>query len=170
MPVWVRDYHFILFYFFRKNLNLYLIPRAKYILQQNWGFFFTTAHRHKGNPTGTCIRWTSVRLLPQDRTPYTHALAFFLILFSPHLHVYIKTRANRGISSPPLSFAIRQGSFPADVAKSVLIRFSPPPAAYRSGGPQRPLRACLYSYFYMYLLYICVCVCLNILNAKYFLL
>jgi len=84
--------------------------------------------------------------------PHTiYALAFFLILFSPHLHVYIKTRANRGISSPPLSFAIRQGSFPADVAKSVLIRFSPPPPAYRSGGPQRPLRACLYSYFYMYL-------------------
>lgn len=35
LAVGVRDYHFILFYFFRKNLNLYLIPRAKYILQQN---------------------------------------------------------------------------------------------------------------------------------------
>jgi len=84
--------------------------------------------------------------------PHTvYALAFFLILFSPHLHVYIKTRAHQGISSPPLSFAIRQGSFPADVAKSVLIRFSPPPAGYRSGRSQRPLRACLHSYFYMYL-------------------
>ena len=154
-----------------------MIPRAKYTSQQNWGVFFTTAHRHKGNPTGTCVRWTSVRLY-YPWTAHRIRISFFPhFVFTPFARIH-KNKSQPRDLFPPLSFAIRQGSFPADVAKSVLIRFSPPPAAYRSGGPQRPLRACLYSYFYnMYLykiyiiyVFVCVCVWVNILNAKYFLL
>lgn len=98
------------FYFFRKNLNLYLIPRAKYILLRNWGFFFIQLYSAPAQrkPYGDVCKMNEHGY---PRTAHCIRINFFLILFSPHLHVYIKTRANRGISSPPLSFANLTGVF-----------------------------------------------------------
>lgn len=135
-----------------------MIPRAKYISQQNWGFFFYSGTQAQRKPYGDVCKMNEHTTTIYPWTAYRIRISFFPhFVFTPFARRIHKNKSQRGISSPPLSFAIRQGSFPADVAKSVLIRFSPTPpaAAYRSGGPPKTFaRVSAVTFICIYVIYI----------------